>query len=59
MRYLQSESLVFWLEKLLEKRLVVPPEVIHVEKWFERMSVGLDKMRRGEISGGKLVVEIR
>jgi NADPH:quinone reductase-like Zn-dependent oxidoreductase len=51
-------SLVTWLERLLEKGLVVPPEIIDVERGFESVNTALDRMRKGEISGGKLVVEV-
>lgn len=51
-------SLVTWLERLLDRGLVTPPEILDVEKGFESINGALDRMRRGEISGGKLVVEV-
>lgn len=51
-------SLVTWLERLLEQGLVVPPEILDVEAGFESVNGALDRMRKGEISGGKLVVEV-
>jgi NADPH:quinone reductase-like Zn-dependent oxidoreductase len=51
-------ALVAWLERLLEQGLVTPPEILDVEKGFESINGALDRMRRGEISGGKLVVEV-
>jgi len=51
-------SLVTWLERLLENDLIVPPEILDVEKGFESVNGALDRMRKGEISGGKLVVEV-
>ncbi|KAK0610146.1 chaperonin 10-like protein [Bombardia bombarda] len=50
--------MVEWLERLLEKGLVSPPEIIDVEQGLESVNKGLDRMRKGEISGGKLVVRV-
>lgn len=51
-------ALSSWLERLLEEGKVVPPRIIDVEYGFERVNEALDRMRRGEISGGKLVVRV-
>ncbi|KAH8845336.1 hypothetical protein MCOR27_007660 [Pyricularia oryzae] len=51
-------ALTKWLERLLEQGLVVPPEIIDVESGLDNVNTGLDRMRRGEISGGKLVVNV-
>ncbi|KAM0325747.1 hypothetical protein ACHAQA_007047 [Verticillium albo-atrum] len=53
-----GEALVLWLERLLEKGLVTPPEVLAAEKGFDGVNRGLDRMRKGEISGGRMVVDI-
>ena len=53
-----GEALVGWLERLLAKGLVKPPEIIDVEHGLGSVNRGLDRMRRGEISGGKLVVRV-
>lgn len=53
-----GHALVTWLERLLEQGLVSPTEIIDIEEGFENVNVGLDRMRRGEISGGKLVVRL-
>ncbi|KAK3312890.1 chaperonin 10-like protein [Apodospora peruviana] len=53
-----GDALVRWLERLLEKGLVSPPEIIDVEHGLESINGGLDRMRKGEISGGKLVVRV-
>ncbi len=53
-----GSALVQWLERLLEKGLVSPPEIIDVEQGLGNVNKGLDRMRRGEIRGGKLVVKI-
>jgi hypothetical protein len=54
-----GSALVLWLEKLLEKGLISPPEIIDVEQGLVSVNKGLDRMRKGEISGGKLVVKVR
>ncbi|KAK6827237.1 quinone oxidoreductase (alcohol dehydrogenase GroES-like domain-containing protein) [Apiospora arundinis] len=51
-----GEALSAWLERLLETGALVAPDIIAVEQGFEGINVGLDRMRRGEISGGKAVV---
>jgi threonine dehydrogenase-like Zn-dependent dehydrogenase len=53
-----GETLVTWLERLLHNGLISPPEVIDIEHGFDGVNNGLDRMRRGEISGGKLVVRL-
>ncbi|OHW92600.1 alcohol dehydrogenase-like domain-containing protein [Colletotrichum incanum] len=50
-----GEALVAWLERLLESGLVSPPELLGVEEGFEGINRGLDRMRRGEIRGGRMV----
>lgn len=51
-------ALVTWLERLLENGLIVAPEILDVETGFESVNGALDRMRKGEISGGKLVVKV-
>lgn len=53
-----GEALSLWLERLLENGLVSPPEVLGVESGFEGINRGLDRMRRGEIRGGRMVVSL-
>ncbi|KAL2166098.1 hypothetical protein VTG60DRAFT_3306 [Thermothelomyces hinnuleus] len=53
-----GRALVEWLERLLARGLVAPPDIIDVERGLESVNRGLDRMRRGEISGGKLVVRV-
>ncbi|KAK4195528.1 chaperonin 10-like protein [Triangularia verruculosa] len=53
-----GEALVSWLERLLEGGLVQPPEIIDVESGLGSVNKALDRMRKGEISGGKLVVRV-
>jgi hypothetical protein len=50
-------ALCGWLERLLETGAVSPPDIIDVQEGLESINSGLDRMRRGEISGGKLVVK--
>jgi hypothetical protein len=53
-----GQALVEWLERLLQEGLVTPPNIIDVQRGLGSVNQGLDRMRRGEISGGKLVVRI-
>lgn len=51
-------ALVTWLERLLAEGLVSPTEIIDIEEGFENVNAGLDRMRKGDISGGKLIVRL-
>ncbi|KAH6845665.1 hypothetical protein B0I37DRAFT_392684 [Chaetomium sp. MPI-CAGE-AT-0009] len=53
-----GQALVEWLERLLQEGLVTPPNIIDVQRGLGSVNQGLDRMRRGEISGGKLVVRV-
>jgi hypothetical protein len=53
-----GKALVEWLERLLDQGLVAPPDIIDVEQGLGSVNRGLDRMRNGEISGGKLVVRV-
>ncbi|UPL02039.1 hypothetical protein LCI18_012973 [Fusarium solani-melongenae] len=53
-----GEALSSWLERLLATRALVPPRIIDVEDGLHNVNKGLDRMRKGEISGGKLLVDI-
>ncbi|KAK4652539.1 hypothetical protein QC762_502270 [Podospora pseudocomata] len=53
-----GEALVSWLERLLKEGLLQPPEIIDVESGLGSINKALDRMRKGEISGGKLVVRV-
>jgi NADPH:quinone reductase-like Zn-dependent oxidoreductase len=50
-----GEALSVWCERLLVKGLLVPPEVVGTVDGLEGINGGLDRMRRREISGGRLV----
>lgn len=51
-------ALCQWLGRLLEQGYLSPPDIVGVESGLESINSGLDRMRRGEISGGKLVVQV-
>ncbi|KAF2815376.1 GroES-like protein, partial [Mytilinidion resinicola] len=51
-----GEGLMKWLEVLLAERLLKPPEIEVVEGGLESVNGALDRMRRGEISGKRMVV---
>ncbi|KAF9637277.1 putative zinc-binding dehydrogenase protein [Lasiodiplodia theobromae] len=47
-----------WLERLLEGGLLTPPEVVVEKGGLAGVNAALDRMRRGEISGRRLAVEL-
>lgn len=51
-------SLTSWLGQLLKNGLIVPPDIVDIQNGLGEINAGLDRMRRGEIRGGKLVVRI-
>jgi hypothetical protein len=51
-------SLVAWAGELLEKKVLFPPDIVHMEYGLGSVNAALDRMRHGEISGGKLVVKV-
>lgn len=53
-----GDLLVTWAAELLEKKLLFPPDIVDVEYGLNNINAGLDRMRSGEISGGKLVVKV-
>lgn len=53
-----GESLMLWLERLLSQGLLVPPTILGVREGFGAINDALDSMRRGEVSGGRLVVKV-
>ncbi|EFY91902.1 oxidoreductase, zinc-binding dehydrogenase family, putative [Metarhizium acridum CQMa 102] len=53
-----GDALVAWAANLLDKRLLVPPDIVDIEYGLNNVNAGLDRMRNGEISGGKLVVKV-
>ncbi|KAH6638787.1 chaperonin 10-like protein [Boeremia exigua] len=50
-----GEALSAWCERLLLKGLLVPPDVVGTVHGLDAINEGLDRMRRREISGGRLV----
>lgn len=53
-----GEALSVWCERLLVKGLLVPPDVVGTVNGLAEINDGLDRMRRREISGGRLVAVI-
>ena len=53
-----GEALMLWLERLLGEELLVPPTILGVREGLGAINGALDSMRRGEISGGRLVVKV-
>ncbi|KAF2703622.1 GroES-like protein [Pleomassaria siparia CBS 279.74] len=50
-----GEALSEWCERLLARGLLVPPDVVGTVEGLEGINDGLDRLRRREISGGRLV----
>ncbi len=50
-----GEALSAWCERLLVKELLVPPDVVGTVDGLEGVNAGLDRMRRREVRGGRLV----
>lgn len=48
-----------WLHKLLDEGLIKPPEVEEVEGGLDSINASLDRLRRGEVSGKRLVVKMK
>ena len=53
-----GEALMVWLEKLLAEGLLQPPTILSIEQGFESVNPALDRMRKGEINGGRVVVRL-
>ena len=53
-----GNALVTWLERLLAQGFVSPPEIIDIEEGLENVNAGLNRMRKGDIRGGKLIVRL-
>ncbi|KAF1960413.1 GroES-like protein [Byssothecium circinans] len=54
-----GEALCRWCEKLLVKGSLVTPDVVGVVDGLEGINGGLEKLRRREVSGGRLVAVLR
>jgi NADPH:quinone reductase-like Zn-dependent oxidoreductase len=54
-----GEALSAWCERLLVKGLLVPPDVMGTVEGLEGINDGLNRMRRREISGGRLVAVLK
>lgn len=53
-----GEALMLWLERLLSQSLLTPPRILGVKEGFGAVNGALDEMRRGDISGGRVVVRV-
>lgn len=54
-----GEALSAWCERLLVKGLLVPPDVVGTVDGLGGINEGLDRMRKREVSGGRLVAVIQ
>ncbi|KAJ5172717.1 hypothetical protein N7492_005310 [Penicillium capsulatum] len=53
-----GESLVSWLEKLLQERTLTLPEVVRAAGGLEGINAALDTLRSGSVSGKRIVVDL-
>ncbi|QDS71396.1 hypothetical protein FKW77_003009 [Venturia effusa] len=53
-----GEGIMVWLEKLLRDGLITAPEAEIAPGGLEGINDALDRMRRGEVSGKRLIVEL-
>jgi hypothetical protein len=53
-----GEALMTWLEKLLKMGHIKPPPVEVSDGGLPGVNAALDRMRRGEISGKRLVIPL-
>jgi D-arabinose 1-dehydrogenase-like Zn-dependent alcohol dehydrogenase len=53
-----GEGIMVWLEKLLRDSLITPPEAEIAPGGLDGINDALDRMRRGEVSGKRLIVEL-
>ncbi|OCL14778.1 GroES-like protein [Glonium stellatum] len=53
-----GEALSIWCEKLLVQGLLVPPDVMGIVDGLGSINDGLNRLRRREISGGRLVARL-
>ena len=53
-----GKALTTWLGRLLQNDAVAYPMIAGVGDGLSSINASLDKMRRGEISGGKMVVKV-
>lgn len=53
-----GESMVIWLESLLQEGTLALPEVVHAEGGLEGINAALDVLRSGSVSGKRIVVDL-
>lgn len=53
-----GESLMVWLEKLLEERLLATPEIEVAEGGLKGINDALDRLRDGSVNGPRIVVPL-
>ncbi|CZR65659.1 related to oxidoreductase [Phialocephala subalpina] len=53
-----GEGLMVWLEKLLDQKLLITPDIEVAEGGLEGINAALDKLRDGTVNGPRIVVPI-
>ena len=54
-----GEALSAWAEKLLKRGVLALPDVLGTVEGLDGINEGLDRLRKGEISGGRLVAVLK
>ena len=53
-----GESLMLWLEKLLEHKMINTPDIEVAEGGLEGINAALDRLRDGSVNGPRIVVPL-
>lgn len=53
-----GESMVCWLENLLQEGTLALPEIVHAEGGLEGINAALEILRSGSVSGKRIVVDL-
>ncbi|KAH8601555.1 hypothetical protein B0O99DRAFT_606896 [Bisporella sp. PMI_857] len=54
-----GESLMLWLEKLFENKLINTPDIVVADGGLEGINAALDRLRDGSVNGPRLVVPLK
>ena len=53
-----GNALCRWLEELLKSDRIAPADIVDVQEGLQSVNSGLDRMRKGQIRGGKLIIKV-
>lgn len=54
-----GEDMMIWLEKLLEQKLLMTPDIEIADGGLEGINDALDRLRDGSVNGPRIVVRLR